>query len=157
MNKKGPIIVVEDDLDDQHILTQVFNELAYANEVKFFQDGEQALAYLKGKDVYPFLILSDINMPKLNGYDLRKMVHTTEGLSEKCIPYLFFTTGANPKAIYEAYALSVQGFFVKPNAYIKLVHTIRVIVEYWMECYSPNTFGMGGVASGEPVVGASLE
>src|SRR4030095_9104044 len=118
-----------------------FKELDYPNEIVFFPDGDTALDYLKDDRIYPFVILSDINRPSLNGLELRKMVHTNEGLSEKCIPYLFFSTAVNKKAVYDAYTLSVQGFFVKPLSYDKLVHTIRVIVEYWQECYSPNNYG----------------
>lgn len=140
MNKSGPIIVIEDDLEDQQILQVVFDELKYKNEVMFFDDGEKAVEYLKDEAVYPFLILSDINMPRLNGFELRNMVHTNESLSRKCIPYLFFTTSVNQKAVYDAYTMSVQGFFVKPTSYEALVNSIRKIVEYWQECYSPNHF-----------------
>lgn len=140
MNKQGPIVVIEDDEDDRLILGQVFKELDYINEVVFFPDGDAALHYLKDDKIYPFIILSDINLPRLNGFELRKMVHTNEGLSEKCIPYLFFSTAVNKKAVYDAYTLSVQGFFLKPPSYDKLVNTIRVILEYWQECYSPGNF-----------------
>lgn len=140
MNKSGPIIVIEDDLDDQDILTTVFQQLAYENDVVFFSDGEKALDYLKDETIYPFIILSDINMPRLDGFALRNMVLTNGGLSEKCIPYLFFTTSVNEKAVYDAYTMSVQGFFVKPTNYDKLVETIRRIVEYWQECYSPGSY-----------------
>jgi CheY-like chemotaxis protein len=141
MNKAGPIIVIEDDADDQFVLKEVFEKLGYPNEVVFFLDGEKALEYLKGEGVYPFLILSDINMPRVDGFALRKMVHTNEGLSEKCIPYLFFTTSASKKAVQDAYKMSTQGYFLKPTNYNKLLDTIRRIVEYWQECYSPNSYG----------------
>jgi CheY-like chemotaxis protein len=141
MNKKGPIIVIEDDEDDRVLLEGVFKQLEFQNEVVYFPDGEKALEYLKDDKVYPFIILSDINLPKLNGFELRKMVHTNEGLSEKCIPYLFFSTHVNKKAVYDAYTLSVQGFFLKPHNYSDLVDTIRIIVEYWQRCYSPNSYG----------------
>lgn len=140
MNKQGPVIVIEDDEDDRDILGQIFKELNYSNEVVFFPNGEEALAYLKNDNVYPFIILSDINLPRLDGFELKKMVHTNEGLSEKCIPYLFFSTAVNKKAVYDAYTLSVQGFFLKPDSYDKLRNTIRVIVEYWQECYAPNSY-----------------
>ena len=67
MNKTGPIIVIEDDSDDQELLVMVFKELGFKNEIIFFEDGEAALDYLIKSDVEPFIILSDINMPKLNG------------------------------------------------------------------------------------------
>ena len=138
MNKVGPIIVIEDDSDDQELLVIVFKELSFRNEIIFFEDGEEALDYLIKSDVEPFIILSDINMPKLNGLELRKKVHTNEDLRIKCIPYLFFSTSAEQKYVVDAYSESVQGFFVKPHSFDKLKRTIRIIVEYWQECESPN-------------------
>jgi CheY-like chemotaxis protein len=140
MNKKGPIIIIEDDIDDQQILVEIFKKLGYANEIVYFEDGNDALAYLNKTDVQPFLILSDINMPRINGFELRNKVFTNEQLHIKCIPYLFFTTAANKKAVIDAYALSVQGFFKKPNTMEGLENTIRKIVEYWKECIAPSEY-----------------
>jgi CheY-like chemotaxis protein len=140
MNKNGPIIVIEDDIDDQEVLVEIFQKLGYANKIIFFQDGNEALVYLNKSEVQPFLILSDINMPKLNGFELRNMVFTNEQLQTKCIPYLFFTTAANKKSVVDAYTMSVQGFFIKPNSMLALENTIRKIVEYWQECIAPNQF-----------------
>jgi len=138
MNKEGPIIIIEDDLDDQEILTEVFKELNYNNEILFFGDGEIALEFLTNTKVEPFIIFSDINMPKLNGVELREKVHNNEDLRLKSIPYLFFTTTAQQEHVIDAYSKSIQGFFVKPSRYEELKRTIRIIVEYWIECISPN-------------------
>jgi CheY-like chemotaxis protein len=140
MNKDGPIIVIEDDLDDQYILQEIFANLGYKNQISYFIDGNAALDYLNLTDVQPFLILSDINMPKINGFELRNKVFTNSQLQEKCIPYLFFTTGANKKAVRDAYALSVQGFFLKPSTIPQLQETVRKIIEYWKECIAPNSY-----------------
>lgn len=140
MNKNGPIIVIEDDVDDQEILIGIFEKLGYKNEIKYFLDGNLALEYLNKTDVQPFLILSDINMPKINGFELRNKVFTNELLQTKCIPYLFFTTGANKKAVTDAYAMSVQGFFLKPTTIQGLEDTIKKIIEYWKECIAPSHY-----------------
>ena len=138
MNKAGPIIIIEDDLEDQEILTDVFKDLNYTNRVIFFSDSFEALDHLINTDEKPFLVLSDINMPKLDGMALREKVHNNEDLRMKSIPYLFFSTSAEQKHVVEAYSRSIQGFFIKPNNYDKLKNTIRKIVEYWQECVSPN-------------------
>ena len=138
MNKAGPIIVIEDDLDDQYIFAEIFKKLNYNNQVLFFSDGEEAYKCIDQADIEPFLILSDVNMPKINGFELRKKVFNNEQLQTKCIPYLFFTTGSSRKAVLEAYAMSVQGFFIKPVSNQELENTIRKIVEYWKECIAPN-------------------
>ena len=138
MNKAGPIIIIEDDLDDQEILTEVFKELNCGNEVIFFGDGEAALDFLVNTSIEPFIIFSDINLPKLNGVELREKVHNNEDLRLKSIPYLFFTTTAEQKHVVDAYSKSIQGFFIKPHTYDKLKGTIQKILEYWQECISPN-------------------
>jgi len=138
MNKRGPIIIIEDDLDDQQFLAEVFEQLQYPNEIIFFGDGEQALNYLTATTVEPFIIFSDINMPKLNGIELRAKVHENEDLRMKSIPYLFFSTTAEQKHVIDAYSKSVQGFFVKPSDFGKMKEMIKNIVEYWHNCVSPN-------------------
>lgn len=138
MNKSGPIIIIEDDLDDQELLAQVFKELNYQNKIVFFDDSQEAFDFLTITEIKPFIVFSDINMPKLNGPVLRDKIHNNEDLRMKSIPYLFFTTIAEQKAVVDAYSKSIQGFFVKPNEYEKLKRVIRIIVEYWQECVSPN-------------------
>jgi CheY-like chemotaxis protein len=138
MNRKGPVIIIEDDIDDQECLLEVFKKLNYVNEVIFFHDPQEALDYLNRTDILPFLILSDINMPKLDGFALRNKIYTDAQLQTKCIPYLFFSTAATQKAVVEAYSLSVQGFFIKQNSQAELEKTIFVIMEYWNRCVAPN-------------------
>jgi CheY-like chemotaxis protein len=138
MNKSGPIIIIEDDKDDQALLSEVFQELGYKNKIVFFGDGEEALDYLTDTSIEPFIIFSDINMPRLNGMELRQKVHENEDLRIKSIPYLFFSTSAEQQHVVDAYSKSVQGFFVKPSSYPELKETIKTIVAYWNRCVSPN-------------------
>lgn len=140
VNKSGPVIIIEDDADDQEFLTEIFQKLNYQNKILFFFDGQEALDYISDTDDPPFLILSDINMPKLDGFALRDKLKTDERLSNKCIPYLFFSTAANQQSVIEAYSQSVQGFFVKQNTMAELEKTIGAIMEYWRRCAAPNDF-----------------
>jgi CheY-like chemotaxis protein len=140
MNKNGPVVIIEDDEDDQVILKEVFEKLNYSNEIIFFTDGHAALDYLNGTEVLPFLILSDINMPKLDGFALRAKLKSDAALQVKCIPYLFFSTAATQKAVIDAYSLSVQGFFVKQSSLAEIEATISAIMEYWKRCAAPNNF-----------------
>ena len=140
VNKNGPVIIIEDDADDQDFLTEIFQKLNYPNKILFFFDGQEALDHISATDQLPFLILSDINMPKLNGFELREKLKTDANLSNKCIPYLFFSTAANQKSVIDAYSQSVQGFFVKQNSMIELEKTISAIMEYWRRCAAPNDF-----------------
>jgi len=134
MNKNGPIIIIEDDEDDQEIFEAIFKKLDIKNELLFFSDGFKALEVIGNSDIDPFLILSDTNLPALSGYELREKVRNNQQLSERCTPYLLFTTAASHKAIVEAYCHSVQGFFVKPLRYDEFEKLMGLIVSYWKEC-----------------------
>ena len=140
MNSDGPVIIIEDDIDDKEALEEVFKNLGYPNELMFYSDGQQALDFLNSSDVVPFIILSDINMPKLDGFALRDKIRMDAKLQLKCIPYLFFSTASSQKAVVDAYSLSVQGFFVKQTSMSELEKTITVIMEYWKRCVAPKHF-----------------
>ena len=140
LENEGPVIIIEDDLDDQEIFKQIFEHLHYKNELLFFPDGQEALDFLNKTDILPFIILSDINLPKVNGFELRKKIKEDADLEVKCIPYLFFSTAVNQKSVIDAYSASVQGFFIKPNSMAELEKTVVVIMEYWKRCASPNNF-----------------
>jgi CheY-like chemotaxis protein len=140
MDKSGTIIVIEDDPDDQFILEEVFNELGYPNKRMYFADGLSALDHLYSTPDQPFIIISDINLPMLNGLELRKKVQTDADLSLKCIPYIYFTTAINQQAVIDAYSTSAQGFFVKPNSFDELKETIELMIKYWIKCAAPNNF-----------------
>ncbi|MEO6719401.1 MAG: response regulator [Ferruginibacter sp.] len=138
MNKSGPIIIIEDDIEDESMLKEIFKYLHHPNLIVFFNDCEAALEYLENIKDPPFLIISDINMPRLNGFQLREKLQNNEGLQLKCIPYLFFSTKAEQQHVIDAYSKSIQGFFVKPGTYSDLLRIIKNIIAYWKDCHSPN-------------------
>lgn len=140
MRKSGPIIIIDDDLEDQQILDEIFKNLDIPNKIIFFADGNDALQYLITTDDQPFLILSDINMPRMDGFEVRNRIWRNDNLKSRFIPYLFFTTSVEKKAVYDAYNLSVQGFFVKPTTMAEMQNSLKKIIDYWQECYSPGQF-----------------
>lgn len=137
MNKTGPIIIIDDDLDDQDLLRELFAELNLTNEVCIFPEGEPALAYLSNPAIHPFIIISDIKMPKMDGFELRRQI-ALRSEKAKSTPFLFFTTGSTNNALNDAYANSVQGIFQKPVRYNDWKETITSIVNYWTTCMAPN-------------------
>jgi CheY-like chemotaxis protein len=140
MDKNGEIVIIEDDQDDQELLADVFKSLEIPNKIIFFPDGTKVLEYLQRPEVIPFLILSDINLPVLNGFELRNRIFQNEEICKKCIPYVFFTTAADERSVTTAYTLSAQGYFKKPYGFNELQTTIKSIIDYWKLCYTPNRF-----------------
>ena len=140
MNRNGAIIVIEDDEDDRLLFDEVFKKLKYVNQLFFFENGQTALDFLNNTEIIPFLILSDINMPKLDGFALRDKIKMDAKLQLRCIPYLFFSTSVQQDEVVKAYSLSVQGYFKKGYTSEELEVTIAAIMTYWRLCASPNNF-----------------
>lgn len=137
MNIKGDIIVIDDDIDDREIMKELLGSLGYENKVVLLADSEKALEYLQNMGAKPFMVISDINMPKLNGYQLRDKVLEDPILAEKCIPYLFFTTSGTPETVASAYKKSVHGFFQKISDYKAFKEALKKVVDYWQIADTP--------------------
>jgi CheY-like chemotaxis protein len=139
MSKRGPIIIVEDDSDDFHIFTEAFNSLDVRNELIFFRNGKEVYEYLLKATKQPFLILCDINMPEIDGIELREKIMASEALKKKSIPFVYYTTNSSTEAVNKAYSMSVQGYFVKSNSFEDLCSELKLIYDYWQACRHPNS------------------
>ncbi|HEY1056220.1 MAG TPA: response regulator [Emticicia sp.] len=146
MNRFGPVLMIEDDLDDHEIFQEAFINLGFPNKILFFQDGYQAIEFLQRTEVAPFLIISDINMPRTNGFELWDLIRKNRNLKFHFTPFIFLSTASDEKSVVEAYSRSVQGFFVKGNTLAEIQMTFYVIMKYWLQCASPaNYVGSQGV------------
>ncbi len=110
MAKHGPIIIVEDDVDDQEILTEIFTELGVNNELLFFGNAPDALRYLLESIEQPFIIICDNNLPRVNGLEFKRQIDSNPYLRKKSVPFVFLSTSAAGHAVDVAYTqLTVQG------------------------------------------------
>jgi CheY-like chemotaxis protein len=138
MSKKGPIIIIEDDLDDQQVLKEVFEDLSVKNELVFLNDGVTAYNYLMSMVVKPFLILCDINLPKLDGIELKKKIDLTDYLRRKAVPFVYLTTSGEQTMVDYAYrSTNLQGYFKKGFSIYEIKQRIKTILEYWGEALHP--------------------
>lgn len=137
-----PIVIVEDDADDQYFIRTICEKLGVNSDLIFFEDGRQALNYLQTTPRKTFLILCDINMPVMNGLELRRKIQQNESLRRKSIPFVFLSTAARPKEVEEAYDLTVQGFFVKASELSEMEKSLELILNYWSKCKHPNAIGI---------------
>jgi CheY-like chemotaxis protein len=135
--KTGPIIFVDDQIDDWIIIKEIFSELRIKNEALFFETSREVLSYLESTTDEPFLILCDVFMPGLNGLELCKVIQDSKFLKDKKIPFIFFSTTAEDNELNEAYNLNVQGFFKKPNTYEEIKSFLIQIIAYWSTCRFP--------------------
>lgn len=138
MAKNGPIIIVEDDLEDQEVIADVLQLNGVANELKFFSNGKEALDYLIETIDKPFLIICDINMPVMNGLELKDEINRNEFLAQKTIPFIYYTTHAEKHAVERAYMMAVQGFFQKPGTIKEMQLLLNQVISYWASSFYPN-------------------
>lgn len=135
---RGPIIFLEDDTDEQEILKEVIGRVV-PNDVRFFTDGESLLHYLRTTAEQPFIIISDVNVPVLNGLEVKRIINADDFLRRKSIPFVFLSTSAEREAVDNAYDMNCQGFFVKQNTMTAIEGHLRLIMDYWTHCKHTNT------------------
>lgn len=131
---KGPIVIIEDDKDDQEIYREAIGALGIPNKILFLDNGKDALEYLTSTEDQPFIILSDINMPVMSGLELKKRLQEDPYLSAKGIPFVFISTNATKVSVRHAHALSTQGYFEKPQSVDAFKEMLRVLFDYWELC-----------------------
>jgi CheY-like chemotaxis protein len=131
MPKSGPIIIVEDDHDDQDLLQEVFQELKIPNLLRIFNSCIEAFNYLLTTIENPFLIISDINLPAMNGLELKEKINQNDRLRRKNIPFVFLSTTSDKTTITKAYDSLAQGYFIKPTKLSDIKEIILKIVDYW--------------------------
>ena len=137
MPTTGPVIIVEDDDEDHDLIVFALRSIGVTNEIVFFQNGENVLDYLLQLRQNPFIILCDLNMPGMDGFELREAINESEYLKKKTIPFIFLTTSNRESDINKAYRLTVQGYFTKPDNLSELTNDLKAIVEYWRKCRHP--------------------
>ena len=114
------VVVVEDDEDDRMLLTRQLKKSSIDSHVKFFTNGEEALAFLsKLPPAQPFTeliaIFLDINLPGMSGIDLLREIRRQPRVSH--IPVVVMTASLNPKDFEACQALKVAAFIPKPISF----------------------------------------
>ena len=140
MNKKGPIVLIDDDQDDLHLLIEIFSDFNLPNEVHLFKNTDSVVTFLRKPEVDPFLIISDINMPVTNGFRLREMILNDPQISNRNVPYIFFTTSTMLKVVAIGKVPTFQGIFKKPTRHSEWKETLSAIVLYWTLSMPPDEY-----------------
>lgn len=140
MASTGPIIIVEDDHDDQDIMRDMLQEIGVSNKLILFDNTHDAYQYLKNSNDSIFLIFCDVNLPRQNGIEFKRHIDEDPQLRSRSIPFVFLTTSADKQAIDAAYKeMTVQGFFEKSSSFEEQKKLLKLIMDYWTVCKHPNT------------------
>jgi CheY-like chemotaxis protein len=130
MRSPKPVLLVEDDTIDAMTVKRAFRDLQVVCPLVHRLNGEDALSYLmeEGQEP-PCVILLDLNMPKMNGIELLRVIKADASL--KRIPVVVLTTSNEERDIVESFRLSVAGYVIKPVDYTEFVAAMRTIDLYW--------------------------
>ena len=133
----APILIVDDDDDDRQLLQDAWTELGFPNTLFFFNAGEEVLNYLSTEKTIPFLILCDVNIPKMDGFELKAKLLEDASMNYVSIPFVFWSAEVSKKQIQKAYDLGVNGFFVKGSSFEEIKQSLVDIVNYWQKSKVP--------------------
>lgn len=123
---------MDDDADDREIFHEAYDSLHYQNRLVMFKSGMEAFNYLKGLHARPFLVISDINMPVMDGYALRDKITADKELAAMGFPFIFYSTATDPETVKRCKNNSYQGLFEKQYDFSKIKATLDSIIKYWV-------------------------
>ncbi len=131
-----PILLVEDNPDDILITKRAFKKGKIRNKLYTVENGVEAIKFLKQEGEYsdvpvPALILLDINMPLMNGFQVLEKIKSDQELRK--IPVIMLTTSERDKDIDRAYALGCNSYIVKPVNFQKFLEVVINAQEYWLQ------------------------
>jgi CheY-like chemotaxis protein len=140
MANVGPIVMIEDDPDDQDTFLIVLEQLNIKNKVHFFESPAEAWSYLRDTSHQPFIIFCDVNLPGESGLEFKKKIDDHPPLKEKSIPFVFYSTSVDAQSVAHAYKdITVQGFFKKEKSLQGIQNAMKVIFDYWQLSRHPNS------------------
>lgn len=130
MKQTAPILLVDDDQIDAMTVKQGLQEIQSENQLYVCRDGEAAIDFLQqSANPQPALILLDLNMPRMNGFELLTILKADQRW--QMIPVVILTTSRDQCDRQRGFQLNASGYVVKPMDYDEFVRAIRVIHQYW--------------------------
>jgi CheY-like chemotaxis protein len=128
------LLLVEDDQVDAMAIQRGFTKSKIANTVVTASDGVDALEILRGqaprkKLEKPFIILLDLNMPRMDGFEFLRVLRSDKELKNSVVFVL--TTSKLDEDRMRAYDANVAGYIVKSEAGEGFVKAIQMLDHYW--------------------------
>jgi CheY-like chemotaxis protein len=132
----GLILFIDDNVDEHSLFKHSMKETNVENEIKTFENGQEALDFLNETKEEIFFIISDINMPKMDGLELKRRIEANPPTRAKAIPFIFHSNQTSPAEIRTAFTLGIQGFIEKGD-YDKTVKLLHAVFYFWSNCIHP--------------------
>lgn len=127
------ILIVDDSDADIRIVQETFKREKFHINIHVAKDGIYAMEYLEksknGDEVYPDLILLDLNMPRKDGRELLEEIKSNEDF--KIIPVIIMTISKSQEDVLRSYNLHANAYVVKPLELDEFRIAIRSIENFW--------------------------
>ncbi len=132
------ILIVEDNPNDAEMALRALKKNKLANNVLIVEDGEEALDFIfargkysgRGKNNRPKIILLDLKLPKVDGFEVLKEIKGNE--QTKIIPVIVMTSSKEETDMMKSYQLGVNSYIVKPVDFDKFVDAVHDLGLYWL-------------------------
>ncbi len=132
------VLLVEDNPHDSELTVRVLKKNNPDASIIWLQDGAEALDFIfcrgeykyRVKDVYPKIMLLDLKLPKIDGFEVLKEVKNTHGF--KTIPVVIISSSDEEHDIQKAYDLGANSYVVKPVNYEHFADIMKHIGYYWL-------------------------
>jgi CheY-like chemotaxis protein len=138
-----PILLVEDNPDDEALTLRAFNKNRIANQVVVARDGVEALDFLFGSgshagrdtSVMPAVVLLDLKLPRIDGLEVLRRIRADE--STRLLPVVILTTSKEQQDIFEAYSLGANSYIRKPVDFERFIYAVGQMGLYWLALNEP--------------------
>ena len=132
---KAEILLVEDNPGDIRLVQESFEEGKLRNNLSVVTDGLEAVKFLKKQGKYrnapkPDIILLDLNLPKMDGIEVLRMIKNTTDL--KRIPIVVLTTSKSEEDILKSYNLHANCYITKPVSMEEFIRIIKTFGDFWL-------------------------
>ncbi len=124
-NNEKCILIVDEDRDDWDTFREIFGIIRPSLLLKFIPNGKDALHYLVTAKGYPALIISDIHIPCMNGFEFRRALLNNQRLRNAAIPFVFLTLASSMINKVVSRQLQVTGVFEKASSFSRF----RMVLE----------------------------
>jgi len=132
------ILIADDDADDRMFLEQAMRQNGYDQGIRFVEDGEELMEYLRRQGRYdeqnapwPNMLILDLNMPRKNGFQALAEIKDDPKLRR--LPVIVMTTSSADEDIVKTYNSGVNSFVTKPFNFNRLVEMVGTLKTYWMD------------------------
>ena len=133
-----PILLVEDNADDEALTIRALKRNKIANSVVVARDGVEALDYLFGTGKYmgrdthrvPPLVLLDLKLPKLDGMEVLRRIRADA--RTRLIPVVILTSSDEEQDLVAGYAVGANSYVRKPVDFNEFSEAVRVVGVYWL-------------------------